>query len=65
MAEFGEVRPGSRIFILFLLLIVLTLGGLIWFDYLGIIDARSILSPVYQTLGFQRRSNVASSDDPN
>ena len=65
MAEFSEVRPGSRIFILFLLLIVLTLGGLIWFDYLGIIDAKSVLSPVYQALGVQRRSAVASADDPN
>jgi flagellar protein FlbB len=65
MAEFGEVRPGSRIFILFLLLIVLTLGGLIWFDYLGIIDAKSMLSPVYQVLGVQRRSPVSSADDPN
>jgi flagellar protein FlbB len=65
MAEFGEVRPGSRIFVLFLLLIVLTLGGLIWFDYLGIIDARSMLAPVYQALGVQKRSAVASADDPN
>jgi flagellar protein FlbB len=65
MAEFGEVRPGSRIFVLFLLLIVLTLGGLIWFDYLGIIDAKSMLSPVYKALGVQRRGPVASADDPN
>jgi flagellar protein FlbB len=65
MAEFGEVRPGSRIFILFLLLIVLTLGGLIWFDYLGIIDAKSLLAPVYQALGVQKRSAVAGADDPN
>lgn len=65
MAEFSEVRPGSRIFILFLLLVVLTLGGLIWFDYLGIIDARAILAPVYQTLGVQRRNAVAGADDPN
>ena len=65
MAEFGEVRPGSRIFILFLLLVVLTLGGLIWFDYLGIIDAKSMLAPVYRTLGVQKRSAVASADDPN
>ncbi len=60
-----EVRPGVRIFILFLLLLVLCLGGIIWFDYLGIIDARSMISPVYQLLGFSRRSAVASADDPN
>jgi flagellar protein FlbB len=65
VAEFSEVRPGVRIFILFLLLIVLTLGGVIWFDYLGIVDARAVISPVYQLLGLGKRSNVASSDDPN
>ncbi len=65
MAEFSEVRPGVRIFILFLLLIVLTLGGIIWFDYLGLVDAKSIISPVYRLLGFNKRSSVASADDPN
>ena len=65
MAEFGEVRPGARIFILLLLLIVLTLGGMIWFDYLGIIDAKATLTPVYAALGFQKRSVVAAADDPN
>ena len=65
MAEFSEVRPGVRIFILFLLIIVLVLGGIIWFDYLGIVDARSMISPVYQLLGLGRRSAVASADDPN
>ena len=65
MAEFSEVRPGVRIFILFLLLIVLTLGGIVWFDYLGLVDAKSIISPVYRLLGFDKRSRVASADDPN
>jgi flagellar protein FlbB len=65
VAEFSEVRPGVRIFILFLLLMVLTLGGIIWFDYLGLIDAKAMISPVYRLLGFEKRSNVASADDPN
>jgi flagellar protein FlbB len=65
MAEATEVRPGVRIFILFLLLVVLTLGGVIWFDYLGIVDARSMIAPVYQLIGLSHRSNVASADDPN
>jgi flagellar protein FlbB len=65
VAEFTEVRPGFRIFILFLLLIVLTLGGVIWFDYLGIVDAKSMLSPVYSLFGLQKRSSVAGADDPN
>ncbi len=65
MAEGTEVRPGVRIFILFLLLVVLALGAVIWFDYLGILDARSLIAPVYQLLGLQKRSAVASADDPN
>jgi flagellar protein FlbB len=54
-----------RIFILFLLLVVLTLGGVVWFDYLGLVDARSAIAPVYRLLGLQKRSAVASADDPN
>jgi len=65
VAEFSEARPGVRIFILFLLIIVLALGGIIWFDYLGVVDAKSMISPVYQALGLGRRSAVASADDPN
>jgi flagellar protein FlbB len=64
VAEIAEVRPGVRIFILLLLLIVLALGGVIWFDYLGIVDAKSVISPVYQLLGLAKRTTVASADDP-
>ena len=65
MAEFSEVRPGVRIVILFLLLIVLSLGGVIWFDYLGLVDAKTMIGPAYRLFGFQKRSSVASADDPN
>jgi len=65
VAEFSEVRPGVRIFILFLLLIVLSLGGVIWFDYLGLVDAKTMIAPMYRLFGFQKRSSVASADDPN
>jgi flagellar protein FlbB len=64
MAELSDVRPGARIFILFLLIIVLTLGGIIWFDYLGLIDARSIIRPVYSLFGLGGKSTVAGADDP-
>ncbi len=65
MAEYSEARPGVRAFILLLLIIVLALGGIIWFDYLGVIDARSVISPVYRLLGLGSRTTVASADDPN
>ena len=65
MAEYTEARPGVRAFILLLLIIVLALGGVIWFDYLGVIDARSVISPVYRLLGLGTRSTVSSAEDPN
>ena len=65
MAEYSEARPGVRVFILLLLIIVLALGGVIWFDYLGVVDARSVIAPVYQLLGLGSRAPVASADDPN
>jgi flagellar protein FlbB len=65
VAEYTEARPGVRAFILLLLIIVLALGGIIWFDYLGVIDARSVISPVYRLLGLGTRTAVASADDPN
>ncbi|HET6451175.1 MAG TPA: flagellar protein FlbB, partial [Spirochaetia bacterium] len=65
MAEYSEARPGVRAFILLLLIIVLALGGVIWFDYLGVIDARSVISPVYRVLGLGTRATVANADDPS
>lgn len=65
MTEFGEVNPAVRIVVLILLIIVLTLGGIVWFDYLGIFEARSFLAPVYRLFGLQKRTEAAAADDPN
>jgi len=65
VAEFSEVSPGVRIFLLALLLVVLALAGLVWFDYLGIVDARGVLAPVWRLAGLGRRSGGIPDDDPN
>ncbi len=44
---------------------MLSLGGIIWFDYLGLIDAHSWLTPVYRLLGMQRAPTAGNADDPN
>lgn len=31
-------------------------GGLVWFDYLNVIDVKTVLSPVYKLLGLNRRT---------
>ncbi len=65
MTEMHVVHPGVRIFVLVLLLVLLTLGGIVWFDYLGIINAKSVLAPVYGLLGVQRVSGPVDTEDPN
>ncbi|MCL2805292.1 MAG: flagellar protein FlbB [Treponema sp.] len=42
----------GRSIILLLLVIILAVGGIIWFDYLNVIDAKGVLAPVYGLLPF-------------
>jgi flagellar protein FlbB len=39
-----------------LLILVLAGGGVLWFDYLNIIDAKTVLAPVYRLIGREGRS---------
>ena len=42
----------GRIIVLLLLIFVLAAGGLVWFDYLNVIDAKALLAPVYKYIPF-------------
>jgi flagellar protein FlbB len=55
MAGYG-VRIVGRVIILLILIAALTGGGIIWFDYLNIIDAKRVLAPVYRLIGLTPRS---------
>jgi flagellar protein FlbB len=65
VAEFSEVSPGVRIFLLALLLVVLALAGVVWFDYLGLVDARDALAPVWRLTGLRQRAGAVADDDPS
>lgn len=55
----------GKIIILLFLIIILILAGLMWFDYLGIIQAKPVFSPVYKLFGLQvQTSRSATSSDP-
>lgn len=55
---------GKTIILLFLI-IILVLAGLMWFDYLGVIQAKSFFAPVYRLLGLQvQASAAATSSEP-
>lgn len=59
------MRRGSfgRVIVLLLLIIVLIFGGLFWFSYLNIINARSLFAPVYSLFGLQVPQGVATPSD--
>jgi flagellar protein FlbB len=58
MARFGNSRAGTagRAIALILFIIAIALGGFVWFDYLGLIDVKDGLAPLYRALGIQTRS---------
>lgn len=37
--------------VLILIILILVVGGLLWFDYLGIVHVKSVFAPVYKALG--------------
>ena len=56
----------GRVIILVLLIIILSVGGIIWFDYLNLIDAKTVLAPIYKFIPFlpgEGRTQPITGDD--
>jgi flagellar protein FlbB len=53
----------GRIIVLLLLVAVLAAGGIVWFDYLNVIDAKEVLSPVMRFIGREGRSQPKTAPD--
>ena len=41
------------------LILILILGGMLWFDYLGVLNAKKIFAPVYRLFGLQVQTSVS------
>ena len=52
----------GKIIVLLILIIVLTGGGILWFDYLNVIDARSVMAPLYRFVGLEGRTQPVVPD---
>jgi flagellar protein FlbB len=50
MAGYGG-RIFGRVIVLLLLIVILAGGGIVWFDYLNVIDAKTVLAPLYRLIG--------------
>ena len=53
----------GRVIVLFLLVVILAAGGIIWFDFLNVIDAKTVLSPLYRFIGREGRSQSRETSD--
>ena len=58
----GDAGTGLRIFVLLLLIIVLFFGGILWFDYLGIINAREQIAFVYGLINREKPIKIEDTD---
>lgn len=62
--SYNRVGAGPRLFGLSLLVIVLAIGGALWFDFLGLIDVTGLLAPALRWVGLQPREAVTDLEDP-
>ncbi|MFQ3619998.1 MAG: flagellar protein FlbB [Spirochaetales bacterium] len=53
MALYGNVGAAPRIIVLVLLILVLTVGGALWFDYLGVLSIKETAAPILRMVGLQ------------
>lgn len=53
-----------KIIVLILLIVVLFLGGVVWFDYLGIINAREQLAIFFSLINKEEVVKIENKDDP-
>ena len=50
----------GKSFILLIIIIILVLGGLLWFDRLGVIHVKSLFSPLYKAIGREPQTSSTS-----
>jgi len=59
------VKSLGKTIVLIMLIIIMALGGLLWFNYLGFIRMNSIFAPVYKLMGKDpQTSTTATSSKP-
>ena len=53
-----------RVFLMLIIVLLLAFGGLFWFDFLGIVDARIVLSPLRNLIGLNEQYRPSEIQDP-
>lgn len=63
MASFGRQRVFGRIVVMLMIIIAIIIGGLFWFDYLGVLDAKNLFAPALRLAGLPVRTGDALPPD--
>ena len=50
----------GKTIVLLMLIITMILGGLLWFDYLGVMHVRTVFAPLYKALGKTPQTSVTA-----
>lgn len=50
-------RGIGKSIVLLILIVILIMGGLLWFDYLGAIQSKTFFAPVYKLLGLETQTS--------
>lgn len=56
----ARIKGLGKSIVLLFLIVFMILGGLLWFDYLGIINAKKTFAPVYRLFGLQTQASVTA-----
>lgn len=63
MAALGKPRVFGRIIVMIIVIFIIVIGGLVWFDFLGILDLKNVIAPVYRLVGIKARGPTAFNAD--
>jgi flagellar protein FlbB len=55
----GIVQYIAKILVLLILILVMVVGGLFWFDYLGVLNLKQTFAPIYRILGLVPQTRPA------
>jgi len=50
----------GKSFVLIIIIVILILGGLLWFDYFGIVQIKSVFSPFYKMIGKDPQTSITA-----
>ncbi len=54
------MKNAGKSIVLIMLIVAMSLGGLLWFDFLGVIQVKKFFSPVYRLMGREPQVSVSS-----